>query len=93
MADTPNAIPWYKSNVLRGLLVVVLTHTLVHYHIVSQFTPDDIGSFVDELMSLLGYAGAGLAAYARVKTPMPAVTLTKAKADSLNTPGDANVKP
>ena len=86
MNDQPAAIPWYKSNVLRGIFVVVVTHALTHYKLISQFTPTDIGEFVDEMLSAVGFLAAGFAAYARVHQSMPAVTTTKAKADEINTP-------
>lgn len=82
----PAAIPWYKSNVLRGLLIVVITHTLAHYKLISQFTPTDIGIFVDDGLSVLGYLAAGFSAYARVRDPNPPITTTKAKAEAKNLP-------
>lgn len=80
----PNAIPWYKSQVLRYLAVIALTHTLTHYKLISQFTPDDIGGIVDGALSLLGYLATVGAAWVRIKRPVPVIVATKAKADVLN---------
>lgn len=80
----PNAIPWYKSQVLRYLCVVAVTHTLTHYKLISQFTPDDIGTFVDGVLSALGYAATAMAAYVRIKKPAPTIVTSKAKAELLN---------
>lgn len=83
MADpTPTAIPWYKSAVLRGLIVIVITQTLTHFKLVSQFTSTDIGSFVDGLLSVISYLAAAYAAYSRVSKPNPTITSTQAKADA-----------
>ena len=90
--DVPAAIPWYKSNILRALLVVALTHTLTHYKLISQFAPDDIGTFVDEILSAIGYAATGFAAYSRVAHDTPPIVSTKAKAEAAAVPSQPQDK-
>ena len=79
---TPAAIPWYKSNILRSLVAIAVTHTLVHYNLVSQFTPADVGDFVNGLLSAIGYGATAFAAYSRVAHPTPPIVSSKAKADA-----------
>jgi len=63
---------WYKDPVIHGLMVVLVTHTLTHYKLISQFTDEDIGTMVDGLLSLLGYAAVAYSAYfARKNVPPP----------------------
>lgn len=83
-ATPPAAIPWYKSQVLRYLAIVAVTHTLTHYKLISQFTPDDIGQFVDGCLSALGYIATAGAAYVRIAKPIPVITTTKARAQVIN---------
>jgi len=63
-----NPSNWYKDPIIHGLLVVVVTHTLVHYKLISQFTDTDIGTIVDGTLSILGYLAAGYSAYFARKT-------------------------
>jgi hypothetical protein len=75
-----NAIPWYKSNTLRGLLVAVLAFLLQHLGLGDQFA--DAGVYVDYFLT--GVEGLALAysAWARSRQPTPPVTLTKAAAEA-----------
>ena len=87
MADqtpTPVATPWYKSNVLRGVALVVVTRILARFHI--QIPGVDAGEIVDTLMDLGTLAGAALAAYARVKSPNLPIVASQAKADAAAAP-------
>lgn len=83
-STAPNAVVWYKSKVLRWLAITAITHALTHYKLISQFTPDDIGSFVDEGLSALGFLATALAGYYRIKKPTPPIVTTQKKADQAN---------
>lgn len=80
MNPVPDAIPWYKSNVLRALLVGGVALGLKKVGLGDQFP--DAGGIVDTALDGV-QVGAGLwAAYARVKKPNPPVTMTQAAADA-----------
>lgn len=76
----PGAIPWYKSNVLRAVAMVVVARILQRFHL-----GGDAAEYVDTGFDLIELAAAGYAAYSRTKHPLPSITLTKAKADAANT--------
>lgn len=86
--DAPVAIPWYKSAVLKGILIAVITQLIdkiqIHYHMnLSLFglNPQDIA---DWAMDAISAAAMGYAVHGRVTKPAPVVTLTKAKAEAIN---------
>lgn len=83
-SSTPVSAPWYKSPVLHSLLVIAVTHTLTHYHLISRYTDADIGVFVDDALSLVGYIAIGIAGWSRLHSPLAPVTLTQKKADTAN---------
>ncbi len=58
-----NYANWYKDPVIHGLLVVALTHTLVHYKLISQWTDTDIGTVVDGALSIIQYMATAYSAY------------------------------
>jgi hypothetical protein len=69
-------VPWYKSKLLHGLLVIAVTHTLVHYKLLDKhITDEDISAFVDEALSWLGYAAT--AAVGAIVVRNPFVTSTQ----------------
>ena len=87
MSDVPNtpvSAPWYKSPILHSLLVLFVTKTLTHYHLIDQFAPEDVSTFVDEALSVIGYVAIGVAGWARIRSPLAPVTLTQKKADTAN---------
>jgi len=73
----PASIPWYKSNVLRWLLVAAVTHALTKLGATDAITSEDIASFVDGLLELAEPFALAAAAYARAKLVNPPVTLRK----------------
>lgn len=75
-------VPWYKSKLLHGLLVIAVTHTLVHYKLIDKFTEEDIASWVDEFLSWLGYIATATVGGIVIRNPF--VTLTQKKADIAN---------
>lgn len=93
MNDAPGAIPWYKSAVLRGLLMIlsalaikILTQVLKKYQV-----DLDLGllglsadTLTDYIMDAVIPAAVGYAIHGRATKPLPAVTLTKAAADAAN---------
>lgn len=79
-AVTPVATPWYKSQVLRGVAVVVVTRILARFHI--EIPGVGAGDVVDTLLDLASLAGAAYAAYGRVSSPNLPIVATQAKADA-----------
>jgi hypothetical protein len=79
---TPEAVatPWYKSGVLRGVAIVVVTRILARFHI--QIPGVDAGDIVDTLLDLGTLAGAAYAAYSRTTKPNLPIVATQAKADA-----------
>ena len=73
----PASIPWYKSNVLRWLLVAAVTHILNKLGAADQIPAADIASFVEGLLELAEPFALAGAAYARAKLANPPVTLRK----------------
>lgn len=85
----PAVIPWYKSNVLRGLAVTTVAQILSRFHVTAQFAPN-AAAYVDTALDLISLASVAWAAYARTKHPMPAIVTTQAKADVANAVAAAN---
>ena len=88
----PAAVPWWKTGAFRGLLVIIITSALSRFHIIALFTPDEIGTYADDIIGLMSGIGIYMVAHARVTqnptVPPPVVTLTKAKADTINAASD-----
>lgn len=87
----PAHIPWWKSSIIRSVLVIVFAQALAkvaaHFHL----TPDalaNIGINADVCtqwaLDGISTLAAGGILHARVKQPLPVVVLTKTKADQLN---------
>lgn len=74
------ATPWYKSQVLRGVAIVVVTRILARFHVAIPGV--DAGEIVDTLMDLGTLAGAILVAYGRISKPNLPIVATQAKADA-----------
>lgn len=74
------ATPWYKSGVLRGVAVVVVTRILARFHV--SIPGVDAGDIVDTLLDLGTLAGAAYAAYSRTTKPNLPIVATQAKADA-----------
>jgi hypothetical protein len=82
--STPVSSPWYKSPILHSLLVIAVTKTLVHYHIIDKFTEVDVANFVDEFLNWVGYIAIAVAGASRIRSPLAPVTLTQKTADTDN---------
>lgn len=82
---TPAAIPWYRSNVLRGIFVTTVAGIASRFHITAKFAPD-ASLIVDTALDIVSLCGAAFAAYSRVHTPMPKVVRTKRQAEAINNP-------
>lgn len=86
-----DVIPWYRSAILKGILVAVFGQVLKgvadHYHIKSDTLAAlgiDPNGLADWAMNIISSAAAAYAVHARVAKPVPAVALTKAAADAAN---------
>lgn len=88
---SPAAIPWYKTAVIRGILVAVFTQLLAG--VARKFHMDigalaaiglDANTLTEIALDGIGAAAAAYALHGRVVKPLPAVTLTKKQADAAN---------
>lgn len=89
MADnpTPDTIPWYQSNTLRGVLLSLISQGLMFAKAKGWIGFDLDASTLVDLILQAGAAGGAIWAFiARSMKPTPPVTLTKAKADAANAP-------
>lgn len=86
--DPTQAIPWYKSRVLVGLVTIVVSQVVdqvqKHYKINLGAFGISINDLVDYILDGVGVAAASWVAHARVTKPSPPVTLTKAAAVAAN---------
>lgn len=89
MSDTditpapPTAIPWYQSNIYRGLMVTLLSQGLSAFKVTGSLAPQ-AAQIVDALFEIMSVSGVAWAAYSRAKHPIPTVTTTQAKATAIN---------
>lgn len=87
MTDTPvtppDTIPWYRSNVLRALLVTIVTQALAGFHATAAIAPQ-AGPIVDAILQVISVGAAGFAAYSRVQHPLPNIVATQKQADTAN---------
>ena len=85
---TPDSIPWYKSAVLRGILIAVASQIIdkvqKQYHMDLSVFGLNPQSIADAALDLISAAAAAYAIHGRVAKPNPPVTLTKAGADAAN---------
>jgi hypothetical protein len=83
---TPAAIPWYKSQVLRGIVLAILTQVIAriqsYYHIdmtVFGLSADNVTGWTLDVISA---AAAAWAIRARAAKPNPPLVSSQAKADA-----------
>ena len=89
MADeTPAAIPWYHSAILRGILAAFFTQILAKinraYHVDLTVWGLDVNTCTEIALDGISSAALAYAFHGRTVKPLPAVTLTKSKADEIN---------
>lgn len=100
MTDLPAAIPWYRSHVLRGILIIVVSQVVsrlqskLHIDIsVYGFSTADLVGWMMDVIS----AGAAYWAFnARATKAMPTITVNKTQADAINAtspPATLPIKP
>jgi hypothetical protein len=77
----PATIPWWKSNVLRALLTILLTQVIArvqsHYKVDFAVFGITITDAVNWTMDIISAAAVAWAAQSRITKPMPAVTFRK----------------
>jgi hypothetical protein len=72
-------IPWYRSNVLRGLLVAIVSYVLTLLGISERFP--DVGVHVDNGLKFIEFAALAYSAWARIRSPIQPVVASQAAAD------------
>lgn len=90
--DPPAAIPWYQSNVMRGIVAGAVAQVIARAE--SRFgvhlIPGADVEIVSWIMDGISAAAIWYTAHARVtQKAAPAVVLTKQKAEDLNTAAKA----
>lgn len=79
------AIPWYKSNMLRGLVTAAVAKLVAYFHLGQYVDSDVAGQVVDGALEVIEWAALAFAARARVQQQVAtAITSTQAKADVHN---------
>ena len=81
----PAAIPWYQSNVIRSVLLGLVTQVLAHFKVADKFTPVDIASAVDYALQLISYGASAYAVYFRSIDIHPEIAITKTRAQLQHT--------
>lgn len=96
----PAAIPWYKTAVIRGILVAFFTQVLAgvarKYHMdIAALSAIglDANTLTEITLDGIGAAAGAYALHGRVVKPLPAVTLTKKQADAINAAAAQPVDP
>jgi hypothetical protein len=81
-------MPWYKSNVLRGLLVAGLVFIAQKVGIASAFGDADAAKLVDLGLGFVEGVGMAFAAYHRVASPTPPVSDAAVLKTKVLSPGE-----
>jgi hypothetical protein len=92
MSDpVPAAIPWYRSSVLQGLMVLVFTQLIAklasHFHIdIAELTSLGINADALTQWTLDGISALAVAyaTHGRLVKPLPEITSSQPKADVIN---------
>lgn len=79
-----NSIPWYKSPVLVGALVTMLTQAAVLFGVSDAISPDSIDKAVNGVLEVISLGAAIVALVARARSNVQPVTLTKTDAQERN---------
>jgi hypothetical protein len=69
--------PWYKSKILNGILVAVITQLLAHSNAAALFTPDQVTGVVNWILEGVSALAATYAAQARIVGPVHPIAGTK----------------
>lgn len=76
--NLPSAIPWYKSKVIVGAALSILTKVLVATGVVSDIAPADVEQLANGFVLVAGAIGDMIAIGARVtQKAAPAITAAK----------------
>lgn len=87
--NTPTAIPWYRSTVLRGVLTIIVTQTLNHaqalYHFDTQVLGLGVNAIVEWIMDLISAGALAYMTHGRItQKSAPTITGTQSTADQIN---------
>jgi len=79
MSDSSDVqtIPWYRSQILQGILVAAVAQGLAHSGLAKVITPDQGVAVVNYILEALSAAAAAYAARARVVGPVHPISGTK----------------
>lgn len=85
---TPTTIPWYKSQILQGLIVAVVAQVLAHSGLAAVITPDQGVAIVNWILEALSAGAAAYAARARVVGPVHPIAGTQTAKNALAAAGE-----
>lgn len=78
--NLPSAIPWYKSKVIVGAAISILTKVLVMAGVINEFAPEDSEQLANIVVLVAGAIGDAIAIGARVtQKAAPAITAATTK--------------
>lgn len=81
-----NAIPWYKSAIIRAILIAIVLRLMAWLHVAGHFTSDDVAQLVDNALDFFALVAAGAGIGARVnQASAPTIVAGPKTADKLNT--------
>lgn len=96
----PAAVPWYKTAVIRGILIAAFTQIIagiarkLHMDVAALAAFGlDANTLTEIALDGISTAAAAYAIHGRVVKPLPAVTLTKKQADVENAAAVNKVDP
>lgn len=69
--------PWYKSQILQGILVAVITQLVAHSNLAGIVTSDQVAGVVNWILEGISAAAAAYAARARIVGPVHPIAGTK----------------
>lgn len=67
-------LPWYKSNVLRGILAALVLEVARWLGVADKFDAEAVQTVVENLMHAFEFAALGFSAWSRARQPTPPIT-------------------
>jgi hypothetical protein len=77
MTEVPSTIPWYRSNVLRWLVVAAVSQGLNALDASDKIPQEAVSQVADWALNGIETLALLAAGYSRVRQPTPPVTLRK----------------
>jgi hypothetical protein len=83
--QSPDAIPWWKSKIVVGCSIAILTDLVHIFHLTKYVTADQISNIADLCLQVTAVGSIAYALRGRLVQKIAApVTLTRSKAATIN---------